>query len=141
MTVASAMTKSPACCTPQSSLTDVARMMIDNDCGQIPVVEDLASRTLAGVLTDRDIATRIVAEGRNSAEALAGDCMTAPCVSVTAETSLQDCCALMESNKIRRLPVVDGNGGVVGIVSLADVSRVAGALASASVLKQVSTET
>jgi CBS domain-containing protein len=140
MTVASAMTKSPACCTPETSLAAVARMMIDNDCGQIPVVDDLDSRRLAGVLTDRDIATRIVAAGLNSAEALAGDCMTAPCLSVTAETSLKDCCELMESNKVRRLPVVDRDGGVVGIVSLADVSRVASKETSASVLKQVSTD-
>lgn len=138
MTVASAMTKTPACCTPGSSLTDVARMMVANDCGQIPVVEDLETRKLAGVITDRDIAIRIVAEGRNPAEANAGDCMTAPCISVTAETSLQDCCGLMEANKVRRLPVIDAEGGVVGIVSLADVSRVASAGESAEVLKQVS---
>lgn len=138
MTVASAMTQSPACCTPGSSLTDVARMMVANDCGQIPVVEDLETRKLAGVITDRDIAVRIVAEGRNPAETNAGDCMTAPCISVTAETSLQDCCGLMETNKVRRLPVIDAEGGVVGIVSLADVSRVASAGESAEVLKQVS---
>lgn len=138
MTVANAMTKTPACCTPGSSLTDVARMMIENDCGQIPVVEDLTTRKLAGVITDRDIAVRIVAENRNPAEVKAGDCMTAPCISVSAETSLQDCCGLMESNKIRRLPVIDGEGAVVGIVSLADVARVASAGASAEVLKQVS---
>jgi len=140
MTVAIAMTQSPACCTPGSTLTDVARMMVANDCGQIPVVEDLATRKLTGVITDRDIAVRIVAEGRNPAEANAGDCMTAPCISVTADTSLQDCCGLMETNKIRRLPVIDGEGGVVGIVSLADISRVASAGESAEVLKQVSTE-
>lgn len=140
MTVASVMTENPACCTPNSSLTEVARLMVDHDCGEIPVVEDMMTRKLAGVITDRDIATRIVAQGRNSAEARASDCMTTPCVTVTAETSLDDCCEVMESNKIRRVPVVDDKGGVVGIVSLADVVRTANASRTASVVKEVSSD-
>ena len=73
MTVSRVMTENPACCTPNSSLTEVARLMVDNDCGEIPVVEDMISRKLAGVITDRDIATRIVAAGRNSADAKASE--------------------------------------------------------------------
>jgi len=138
MTVASVMTQTPACCTPKSSLTDVARMMVDNDCGQIPVVEDLQNRKLAGVITDRDIAVRIVAKGHNSAEALASECMSTSCITVTPETSLKECCNLMESNKIRRVPVIDDKGSVVGIVSLADVARSANAETTVSVVKEVS---
>ena len=100
------MTPCPACCTPNSSLTEVARLMVDNDCGEIPVVEDMKSRKLAGVVTDRDIATRIVAQGRNSAQACACDCMTTPAVAVNPETSLLECCELMETHQIRRVPVV-----------------------------------
>ena len=140
MTVASVMTQNPACCTPNSSLTEVARLMVDNDCGQIPVVEDMMGRKLAGVITDRDIATRIVAAGKNSADAKACDCMTTPCVSVTPDTSLKNCCEVMETNKIRRVPVVDERGGVVGIVSLADVVRSASASTAAAVVKEVSTD-
>lgn len=140
MTVASVMTDKPACCTPNSSLTEVARLMVDHDCGQIPVVEDLVTRKLAGVITDRDIATRIVAQGRNSAEARAADCMSTPCIAVTAETSLEQCCEAMETNKIRRVPVVDGKGSVIGIVSLADVVRNAKASTSAALVKEVSTD-
>ena len=140
MTVASVMTQNPACCTPNSSLTEVARLMVDNDCGQIPVVEDMMGRKLAGVITDRDIATRIVAAGKNSADAKACDCMTTPCVSVTLDTSLKNCCEVMETNKIRRVPVVDERGGVVGIVSLADVVRSASASTAAAVVKEVSTD-
>jgi CBS domain-containing protein len=140
MTVASVMTKTPACCTPKSSLTDVARMMIDNNCGQIPVVEDLTSYKLTGVITDRDITTRIVAKGVNSKEAKACDCMTTPCVSVSGDTSLKSCCETMETNKVRRLPVVDDKGCVVGIISLADVACNASSDTSASVLKEVSTD-
>lgn len=140
MTVRTVMTESPACCTPKTSLTDVARLMVDNDCGQIPVVEDTTSRKLAGVITDRDIATRIVAKGKNSAEACACDCMTTECVTVTPDTSLEECCEVMEDRKIRRVPVVDASGGVVGIVSLADIVRSAKPSTTASVVKQVSTD-
>lgn len=139
MTVASVMTASPTCCTPKTTLTDVARMMLDNDCGQIPVVEDLDTRKLAGVITDRDIAIRIVAEGKNSAEACACDAMTSRHISVGADTSINDCCELMEANKIRRVPVVDDKGSVIGIVALADVVRNASAVTAASVVKEVST--
>ena len=138
MTVATVMTTAPACCTPNSPLVDVARLMVENDCGEIPVVEDMQSRKLAGVITDRDIATRIVAAGRNSNEARAMDCMSAPAVSVTSETSLQECCELMETHQIRRVPVVDEQGGVIGIVSLADVVRSANTATTVAVVKEVS---
>ena len=140
MSVSSVMTDNPACCTPSTLVKDVARLMVENDCGEIPVVEDLTSRKLAGVITDRDIATRVVATGQNSAEALACDCMTTDCVSVTADTTLEDCCELMEANKIRRVPVLDSQGGVVGIVSLADVVRSASTSTTAAVVKEVSTD-
>ena len=140
MSVATVMTENPACCTPPSSLTEVARLMVENDCGEIPVVEDMMSRKLAGVITDRDIATRVVAQGRNSADAKASDCMTTPAIAVTADTSLEDCCEVMESAKIRRVPVIDDRGGVVGIVSLADVVRSANAATTQSVVKEVSTD-
>jgi CBS domain-containing protein len=138
MTVSTVMTPCPACCTPSSSLTEVARLMVDNDCGEIPVVEDMKTRKLAGVVTDRDIATRVVAAGRNSAEACALDCMSTPAISVSPETSLQECCELMETQQIRRVPVVDEQGGVVGIVSLADVVRSANTATTVAVVKEVS---
>ena len=140
MTVQTVMTQNPACCTPSSSVTDVARLMVENDCGEIPVVEDMASRKLAGVITDRDIATRIVATGRNSADAKASDCMTTPVVAVKADASLDECCEVMESNKIRRVPVVDERGGVIGIVALADIVRSARPNETAAVVKGVSSD-
>lgn len=140
MSVTTVMTDNPACCTPNTPLSDVARLMVENDCGEIPVVEDMASRKLAGVITDRDITTRIVATGQNSAESKAMDCMTTPPLSVTADSTLEACCELMQANKIRRVPVVDAQGGVVGIVSLADVVRTANAATTQSVVKEVSSD-
>ncbi len=138
MTVASVMTEAPVCCTPKSSLVEVARMMVEHDCGQIPVVENMATRKLVGVITDRDITTRIVAVGLNSSESHASDCLSWPCHTVSADTSLKDCCELMEANKIRRVPVLNAQSEVVGIVSLADIARNASASATAAVVKEVS---
>ena len=101
MSVSTVMTERPACCTPNALMTDVARLMVEHDCGEIPVVEDMTSRKLAGVITDRDIATRVVAKGRNPAETRASECMTTPCVSVTADTSLEDCCLGREGGRGR----------------------------------------
>lgn len=138
MTVQSVMTANPACCTPTSSLHQVAMLMRDNDCGQIPVIDGHDSGRPVGVVTDRDIAIRVLAAGKNPLESSAGDCMSTPCVTVRHDTSLADCCALMESSKIRRVPVVDANGRVCGIVSLADVARCADAATTIDVVKEVS---
>ena len=115
------MTANPACCTRDTPLQQVAQMMIDNDCGLIPVVDE--QRKPLGVVTDRDIATRAVAGGMDAASCIAGDCMTAPVQTVAVDSSLADCCAAMESSQVRRVPVVDAQGRICGIVSQADVAR------------------
>lgn len=138
MDVRSAMTSDPACCTPDSTLRQVAQLMSDNDCGEIPVVDDHESRIPLGVVTDRDIAIRAVARGINPLEMPAADCMTSPAVSVTPATSLTACCQLMETHQIRRVLVVDDGGKLCGIVSLADVSRNAAGSTTAELVKEVS---
>jgi CBS domain-containing protein len=112
----------------------VAQLMIDNDCGQIPVVD--ASGRPVGVVTDRDIAVRLVASGK--ADATAADAMSAPCRSVAADGNVQDAVPLMEPAKIRRVPVVDGDGRLAGIVSIADLALAGKQDATAQVVKQVS---
>lgn len=139
MTVQSVMTANPARCSPTTRLVDVAAMMKQFDCGQIPVVAEDDSGVPIGVVTDRDIAIRVVASGINPLEALARDCMSSPCITVTADTSLATCCEVMESNKIRRVPVVDGQGRLCGIVALADIARCASPKETAEVVKEVST--
>jgi len=136
MRVRDMMSKNVACCLPDTGLSDVARMMVDNDCGEIPVLN--AAGTPIGVVTDRDITCRAVAEGRNPLLMVAGDCMTAPCVTVSPETSLEDCCPLLESNQIRRVPVVDEAGACCGIVSQADIARHAPKRETAKVVQKVS---
>lgn len=134
--IRSVMTADPARCHADTPLRDVARLMVEHDCGQIPVVD--GDGRPVGVVTDRDIAVRIVAEGRDAAAATAGDAMTSPCHAVGSDTTLQDCIALMEARKVRRVPVVDGDGRLAGIVSIADVALSGKETATAQVVREVS---
>lgn len=136
MDMNSVMTSNPACCARDTPLQQVAQMMIDNDCGLIPVVDE--QRKPLGVVTDRDIATRAVAGGKDTAACYAGDCMTTPVQTVGADSSLADCCVAMESGQVRRVPVVDAQGRVCGIVSQADVALSGRDQETVEVVKQVS---
>lgn len=132
--IGTVMTANPASCSPETPIRQVAQLMIDNDCGQIPVVD--GSGRPMGVVTDRDIAVRLVAAGKT--DATAADAMSTPCQSVAADCSVQDAVKLMESGKIRRVPVVDGDGRLAGIVSIADLALAGKQEATAQVVKQVS---
>lgn len=134
--VASVMTANPACCRTDTKLQEVASMMVEHDCGQIPVTD--AGGKLVGVITDRDIVTRIIATGQECRGASAGDAMTSPASTVRSDMSLRDCVCLMEAEKIRRTPVVDAEGKVVGIVSIADLALAGKDEATASVVREVS---
>lgn len=134
--VTSVMTANPACCQRDTPLPKVAQLMVDHDCGQIPVVD--AGNKPVGVVTDRDIAIRIVAPGKDPSRATAADAMSSPCKTVTSSTSLQDCVCLMEAEQVRRIPVVDNTGVLVGIVSIADIALAGKDEATAEVVKEVS---
>jgi CBS domain-containing protein len=141
MQVQDIMTTDPACCEAGDSLQTVANMMIDHDCGEIPVVDDRDKCVPVGVITDRDIVCRSVAKGLNPLEMTAGDCMSSPLISIKPETTLDDCYRVMEENQIRRIPVVDASGKCVGIVSLADIARNVSRADSGEVLQEVSAAT
>lgn len=138
MLVKEIMTENPACCTSETKLQEVAKMMVDNDCGCIPVVDSDASKKPIGMITDRDITIRTVAEGKNPLDLTAGDAMSNDAVTVTADSSVEDCCKLMEDKQIRRIAVVDSNGGCCGMVAQADVAINANAQKTAQVVKEVS---
>ena len=141
MKVKEIMSKDPACCTRESSLQDVAILMSEHDCGEIPVVDNMQSKRPVGVVTDRDITIRTVALGKNPLELRARDCMSSPAVTVTPETTVDDCCALMEDNQLRRVPVVDESGCCCGIVSQADIARNASKKEAGELVKDVSRQT
>jgi CBS domain-containing protein len=139
MQVKDIMTDHPACCTFDTSLRDVARMMVDCDCGEIPVV-DAAQRPI-GVVTDRDITCRAVAQGKNPLEMKASDVMSHPVITVRPDTDVDDACDAMETHQIRRVPVVDDDGKICGIVAQADIARNAPEEETAEMVKDVSQPT
>ena len=141
MQVKEVMTSDPACCTADTPLPQVARMMIENDCGEIPVVENHSSKLPIGVVTDRDIVCRTVANGINPVELTAADCLSKPIVTVTPDTSLEECCRIMEEKQIRRVPVVDARGACCGIVSLADIALRTQKSVAGEIVKEVSEPT
>jgi CBS domain-containing protein len=114
------MTSEPAFCTPDTPLDQVARLMVQHNCGEIPVI-DRAERPV-GVVTDRDIVCRVVAEGKNPLAYPAETCMSSPVVTVDEDAPLEDVVAVMEQHQIRRVPVVSSDGRCVGIISQADVA-------------------
>ncbi len=142
MNVKEVMTPSPACCGAETTLREVAKMMVDNDCGEIPVIDSKETKRPVGVVTDRDIVCRTVALGKNPLDLTAGDSMTTPCVTVTEDMSVDDCSRVMEENKIRRVPVVDQDGACCGIVAVADLAlRAKHSGVAGDVVKEVSEPT
>ena len=138
MTASSLMTPNPACCTPETTIQAVAQLMVQHDCGEIPVVGVGDDGRIVGVITDRDIVCRVVASGGNPGEALVEDSMTQPPVTVDLDTSLEDCLELMETHQIRRVPVVDDDGRCVGIVSQADIAAGAPPAETGKLVREVS---
>ena len=115
------MTANPRCVTTADSITRAAEIMRDTDVGIVPVVEDSGSMRLAGVVTDRDIAVRIVAEGRGN-DVNVREVMSSGLATVRPDDDLDRVTELMKSEQVRRIPVVDGDR-LVGIIAQADVAR------------------
>jgi CBS domain-containing protein len=138
MRVTEIMTAEPVCCTPETPLSAVARLMLDNDCGEIPVVDQPENRRLLGVVTDRDIVCRAIAKSKDPEQTSAGDVMSSPAISVSEDADLDECCERMEQHQIRRIPVVDAGGRVSGIVSQADIALKSGAMETGKMVRDIS---
>lgn len=138
MNVEEIMTKDPVCCLAEAGLQSVAKMMVDNDCGCIPVVDATDSKKPVGIVTDRDICCRVVAEGKNPLDLTARDAMSKNVVTVTPQTSVEECCGLMEEKQLRRIAVVDEKGACCGIVAQADIAGNASERKTAEVVQEVS---
>ena len=121
MKVREAMHKGAEWVEPGTSVTTLAQKMRDHDIGAIPVGEN---DRLVGMVTDRDIVLRGLAEGKDSASLTARDVMTKGIVFCRDAEDVEDAVRIMEQKKIRRLPVLDENKRMVGILSLGDVSHV-----------------
>lgn len=140
MKIKDLMTPNPACCTPQSSLIEVGKKMIDFDCGEIPVVENLQNKKPVGVITDRDIVCRTIGKGIDPMDLEAQEIMSTPVISVSPETDFEECQRLMEEKQIRRILVVDNSGSCCGVVSLADIAKYTSKEAIGGILQEVTIE-
>jgi CBS domain-containing protein len=121
MQIREIMTNNPACGTSDSTVQDVARMMQENDCGCIPIVDSLAGMKPVGTITDRDITIRAVAANHNPIDMKASEIMTTNIATVKPQMSVEECFDIMEDREIRRVLVVDEQGKCCGIVAQADI--------------------
>jgi CBS domain-containing protein len=113
------MTANPECVSERDSLRDVARIMKDQDTGVVPVVD---GKKIIGLITDRDIVVRGIAEGRDVSSLKVNEIMSKSVRSVKEDTPVSEVLDLMSSAEIRRVPVVNGNNELVGIISLGDIA-------------------
>jgi CBS domain-containing protein len=125
MLIREIMSQNPEVCTPDTELYYVARKMQECDVGAIPVVESTDSMKPIGIITDRDIVTRVVARRQEPQDLHAEDCMSTGLLCVTPETDLSDALEKMEDKQVRRLLVVDSSGRLCGVVAQADIARCA----------------
>lgn len=122
MKISDIMTKDPATVNPETSVREAARIMQREDTGIVPVV-DQSSRKLIGVITDRDIAIRIVADGRDAGSPVSEAMSKGALVTVEPDANVDDAMERMADEQVRRIPIVDDRGTLIGIVSQADIVR------------------
>ena len=116
------MTHEPVCCEPGDSVTRVATAMKQEDVGSIPVVESRTSKRLVGIVTDRDLVVNVLAGGSAIDGATARDAMTPNPVSCRETDDVADAMKLMKERQVRRMPIVDAEGRLSGIIAQADVA-------------------
>ncbi len=115
------MTKDVVCCVPSTPVDMVARLMRVRDIGSVAIVEDLSTNKLVGLITDRDIVLRIVAEGKNPKTLPVEDFMTRRLITCEKDAGVDNALTLMEKHQIRRLPIIDSSGRVTGIIATSDI--------------------
>jgi CBS-domain-containing membrane protein len=114
------MTRNPECATERDSIRKAAQMMVDRDCGAIPVVSE--DRKAVGIITDRDIVVRVIAQGRELESATVRDAMSNDLKCVRENDSIDKVRQVMGSSQVRRVPVLDDNEKIAGIIALADLA-------------------
>jgi CBS domain-containing protein len=122
MKCAEIMTINPVMCVPDDNVSVAINLMWDYDCGNIPVVKDMESKELVGVVTDRDIVMSVIKHiNAHHSQIKVGDCMASPVITCQPEDSIEKIIDLMGEHRVRRIPIVDEKGCCLGIISQADL--------------------
>jgi CBS domain-containing protein len=132
------MTHNLICCLPTDTAQHVAALLRDNDIGAIPVVKDHFSRKLVGIITDRDLCCAVVAAGLEAKALVIRPMLSRNPIQCHLEDDLEKCMEAMERYQVRRLPIVDGEGRCVGIISQADLALRAKPAAVSRVVTSIS---
>jgi CBS domain-containing protein len=133
------MTEDLVFCTPGDTVSEVAKMMKREDIGPVLIVDSERSKTLVGIVTDRDLAIKVVGEGRDPKNTKVEDVMTRKLVTCHADDNVENAMKAMAQYQLRRIPVVDENMKLVGIISQADVAtRVDEPERTAEVVREIS---
>ena len=123
MKVQDIMTGQPRSLTPDSTAREAAQLMKSEDVGMLPVVRSAGSKNIVGVVTDRDLAIRHVAEGHSSPDCPVSEAMSSNVKTCKENDSVDDVMRVMGREQVRRIPIVDERGDLVGIVAQADIAR------------------
>lgn len=135
----SIMTKDPIFCLPSDTVMKLAQLMAKSDIGPVLIVDNEQSKKIAGIVTDRDLALKVVAEGRDPKSMKAEDVMTRKVMTVRADDDVQKALSMMTELQLRRIPVVDQSGRIIGILAQADVAtRINQPQQTAAVVKGIS---
>ena len=129
------MTADPVSLPPDASATEAARQMRDHDTGALLVVE---GQDLRGIVTDRDIVVRAIAEGRDPGSTKVGEIASKDLITVDPQQELAEALRLMAQYQVRRLPVVEEDGRLAGIVAQADIARAGDDVRTGEVVEQIS---
>jgi CBS domain-containing protein len=136
------MTPNPACCLSSDKVDRAAQIMKAEDVGSVPVIESLHVRRVVGMVTDRDIVLKVVADGRDPETVLVNEIMTSRPVTCRLDDDLQHLLKTMAERQVRRVPIVDTRNRIVGIVAQGDVAtRTEEPIETAEVVRRISRPT
>jgi CBS domain-containing protein len=121
-TCADVMTKNPICCQPMDTVAKAAMLMKRENVGSLPVIEIQQLSVLTGIVTDRDLVLRVVSEGMDPNRTTVESVMTRPVVTCRPEDDFQKAVDAMAKHQVRRIPIVDENSRILGIIAQADVA-------------------
>ena len=122
MKIKEVMSPNPVCCVPSDSAQAVAKIMRDRNIGSIPVVIDQQSRELVGVITDRDLCCSVVADGLDAKTTVIQKFISLDPVTCRDGENVEKCERAMQEHQVRRIPIVDSDNRVIGIVAQADLA-------------------